>query len=321
MSSTKHARFGLDLRALAATLIVLSTLALLGHSSQGAAISTNDFGLGGNPQTAPYPNMASNFFRWEQSPITYAFDPTFTAAYGAAGQSEVNTAFATWAAGIIASMGPPEQSAAFDGTTDVSIIGAGAIYDLQSVALHEIGHAIGFDHPNPASAINYNVVAGDWVNGALPAGSHPIMWDTIAPNISRQELTLDDIQVAQFLYSTNPAGAGAGAGAGDAGGPVFGGNAVALSFSDITLVGGSADILIKAAPLPGLRLAKTSNSLGFQYVPDFTYTKAVNLTAMVITIRVPEPSTYVLWIMAACGFAVVVFRARRPGCAARYDRP
>jgi PEP-CTERM motif len=308
-------RFWLVLRASAATLIVLSALALLGHSSKGAAISSNSFGLGGNPQTAPYPNKASNFFRWEQPTITYAFDPTFTVPYGAAGQSEVSKAFATWAAGITANTGPSDQSAAFGGT-DVSIIGVGAIVDLQSIALHEIGHAIGFDHSNPASgngANNYNVVAGDWVNAALPVGSHPIMWDTIAANTSRQQLTLDDIQAAQFLYSTNTAGASNGA----AGGPVFGNNAVALSFSDITGMAGIPDILFKAAPLSGLKVASTINSLGFLNVSGFTYTKAFNdgvhATAMVITIRVPEPSTYVLWIMAASGFAVVVFRARRDG--------
>jgi hypothetical protein len=182
--------------------------------------------------------------------------------------------------------------------------------------LHEIGHAIGYDHPNPASgngANNYNVVAGDWVNAALPALSHPIMWDTITQNISRQQLTLDDIQAAQFLYSTNAAGVGTGT----AGGPVFGNNAVALNFSNITGGGGSPDILFNAGPLPGTVLGSTINTLGFMGVPGgFTYTKAVNATAMVITIRVPEPSTYVLWIMAAGGFAVVVFRARRAGRAA-----
>ncbi len=308
MSSTEDSRFWLALRALAAALVVLSTLALLGPSSQGAAIADHFFGLGGDPKTAPYPNMTSNFFRWEKS-ITYAFDPTFTAAYGGAGRTEVDNAFATWAAGITAATGPLSQSAAFGGT-DVSIMGVGATFDLQSVALHEIGHAIGFDHPNPESgnsANNYNVVAGDWVNdAALPPGSHPIMWDTIAANISRQQLTLDDIQVAQFLYSTNAAGAGTGA----ASGPVFGNNAVALSFSDITGMPGSPDILIKGGPFTGLTLASTINSLGFQNVPNFNYTRAINLTGMVITIRVPEPSSYILWIMAAGGLAVVVLRAR-----------
>ncbi len=309
MSSTAGSRFRLALRASGATLIVLSTLALLGHSSKGAALSDNSFGLGGNPQTAPYPNTASNFFRWEQAPITYKFDSTFTTAYGAAGKTEVDAAFATWAASISATSGLASQSAAFGGT-DVAILGVGGIFDLQSVALHEIGHAIGFDHPNPASgngANNYNVVSGDWVNAGLPGGSHPIMWDTIAQNISRQQLTIDDIYAAQFLYSTTSAGAGNGG----AGGPVFGNSAVALSFSEI--LAGSPDILIQAAPLAGLSLGSTINTLGFLNVPSFQYTQATNFipTAMVITIQVPEPSTYVLWIMAAGGFAVVVLGARR----------
>ena len=309
MLLTRHSCFALALRASAATLLVLGTLILLGHSAKGAAISDFAFGEGGDPKTAPYPNPASDFFRWEHAPLTYAFDPSFTAVYGSAGRSEVNKAFATWAASITADdTAPLDQSDVFGGT-DVSVLGLGGNVDLQSVALHEIGHAIAFDHPNFDSgneANNYNVVAGDWVQADLPAGSHPIMWDPFALNISRQQLTLDDIRVAQFLYSTNSPGAGMG----DAGGPVFGNSAVALSFSDITGTGGSPDILFKGANTPGL-VASITNTLGFSNGGDeLFYTIAINATAMVITIGVPEPSSLVLLSLGVLIISAVAWRRR-----------
>jgi hypothetical protein len=322
MSCMKSPRVSASLRSVALAAFTLAVLFSSSAPTLGAAFSANNFALGGDPKTAAYPNVNSNFFRWEQSQITYAFAQSFIDNYGLAGEARVTTAFGTWTASLAAANGPADQSAAYNPVTDISIKGAGDIYDFQSVALHEIGHAIGFDHPDAASgngANNYNVAAGDWVNGALPGASHPVMTHDIAPSLERQVLTKDDILAAQFLYA-NPAGnAAPGAGVGPAAGPIFGNTPRGLNFVDITANGNPllADILIEAVPIGGNTLARTRitrdgvNFGTFAAVGGFTYTRATNATLMDIQFNIPEPSSVVLAIIGGIGFVVVAIRKRK----------
>jgi hypothetical protein len=307
MKLTTAFRSTLTARALVSLLVVLAGLWSQANQAHATAFSKNNFATGGDPKTAAYPNANSNFFRWEQSQITYAFAPSFVSAYGVPGQNRVTTDFGLWTAGIAAAAAPADQSAPYNPVNDIPILGQTNTYDFQSVALHEIGHSIGFDHPDIDP--NYNVAAGDWAAGALPAANHPVMWHNIAPILDRQVLTIDDVQGDQFLYSQVAAGAGKG----PAGGPVFGNTARGLTFNQIAYnPAGLPDILIEAAVLPAGTLGQTFLRPGGVFTPvaGFTYKLATNATFMDIQFPVPEPSSIVLAVLGVVAF-VLFPRSRR----------
>ncbi|KAI3836685.1 hypothetical protein MKW92_024920 [Papaver armeniacum] len=56
-------------------------------------------------------------------------------------------------------------------------------YDLESIALHEIGHVLGLGHSSSPEAV---------------------MWPYSSPGTTNVELTLDDAYGAQILYGSNP---------------------------------------------------------------------------------------------------------------------
>ena len=307
------------------TLLVLCLAALAfvsqGRPSYGTAFISSTFTNGGNPKTAAYPNANSDFFRWQQSTITYAFTPAWVAAYGVGAEAPVSRAFATWTASLTGNNTAPTDATAANvnfntANGDYGITTSTGVFDLQSVALHEIGHTIGLTHPNDGNSPNYNVVAGDWgAAAALPAGSHPVMWSTIPAGKDLQVLTLDDIRASQFLYST----AAAGAGNGPAGGPVFGNNATGLTFQQVAFnpnaTNNNQSILIDAGTASSTvadALAVTFRRTGgtFAAVGGFTYTTANNNSLMTIDfpIPVPEPSSIVLAFLGVAGMAVVVLR-------------
>ncbi|XP_052171997.1 metalloendoproteinase 2-MMP-like [Diospyros lotus] len=66
---------------------------------------------------------------------------------------------------------------------DVSTASSSSAVDLESVAVHEIGHLLGLGHSS--------------VEGA-------IMYPTISSGTKRVELVTDDVQGIQFLYGSNP---------------------------------------------------------------------------------------------------------------------
>lgn len=71
-------------------------------------------------------------------------------------------------------------------------------FDIESIALHEIGHAIGLDHPDLADDFgrNYDAVS------LLPVAANPdaVLNSTIAPGEISRVLTFDDIAGRDFLY-------------------------------------------------------------------------------------------------------------------------
>ncbi|KAI3891910.1 hypothetical protein MKX03_026318 [Papaver bracteatum] len=56
-------------------------------------------------------------------------------------------------------------------------------YDLESVAIHEIGHVLGLEHSSIFEAV---------------------MWPSIPPRTKNADLALDDVKGAQALYGANP---------------------------------------------------------------------------------------------------------------------
>ncbi|XP_026436647.1 metalloendoproteinase 4-MMP-like [Papaver somniferum] len=74
-------------------------------------------------------------------------------------------------------------NAAFIFAVDFSSEKSDMAYDLESIALHEIGHVLGLGHSSFPEAV---------------------MWPTESPRTINVKLTLDDVYGAQLLYGSNP---------------------------------------------------------------------------------------------------------------------
>ncbi len=79
-------------------------------------------------------------FRWSSSNLTYAFDSSFINAFGVSGADAVRNSFATWDVAFGVTDAPTSTGFVFDPGPDV--------FDIESISLHEIGHTLGFHHPD-----------------------------------------------------------------------------------------------------------------------------------------------------------------------------
>jgi hypothetical protein len=290
MSASAHRTHARSTRMMVVAA-VLACVPLGSFEARAAAFIDNTVNpaIFGNP-LAP----ANNFIRYQQAAINYAFAPAFVGAYGAAGQAAVVAAMTSWNAAVATAVAPGANPAA-----NSAAIQAGdprvknfPNHDLQSVALHEIGHTLGLHHTDTAGAANnYNVVGGAWVAGAEIAS--PIMHSTIAPNLRIRTLTNDDLAAAQFLYDAGPAGNGQG----NIGGPVFGNGAVAFTLTQVPIAQAHA---ITVTALPWVNFVATCGAGILACVTPAsinTNASAGNwgvITSGTIFFPIPEPSTIVL---------------------------
>ena len=281
---------------------VLACVSLGGFEARGAAFIDTTV----NPANFGSPLApANNFIRYQQAAINYSFTAAFTTSYGAAGQAAVVAAMTTWNSAVATAVAPganPAANSAVIQAADPRILNFGNS-DLQSVALHEIGHTLGLHHTETGGAANnYNVVAGAWVAGAeIPA---PIMHSTIAPLLRIRTLTNDDLFASQFLYDAGVAGNGQG----NIGGPVFGNAAVAFTLTQVPIAQAHS-ITVTALPLANF-VATCGAGILACVTPASINTNASAgawrvITSGTIFFPIPEPSSIALF-----GLGILMLRLR-----------
>ena len=73
-------------------------------------------------------------------------------------------------------------------------------FDIESVVLHEIGHALGLDHPDIADDLGRNY---DSSGASITATGFEVMNSTIAPGEISRVLTLDELGARDFFYPSS----------------------------------------------------------------------------------------------------------------------
>lgn len=127
-------------------------------------------------------------FRWSTAGLNFSFDQSFSNAFGQNGKQAVTDAFALWDAAF------GQQNAALTTGFQTGM----PIADIESIALHEIGHALGLHHTDQAGAQNKNY--GPNGNIAL---SNPgaVMHSQLNFGEIQRTLSQDDVDGINYLYS------------------------------------------------------------------------------------------------------------------------
>lgn len=142
-------------------------------------------------------NEPNSIWTWDENTITYRIDNAFRAAFPDTRiHDQVRLAFQQWDTASTTANG--SQFSYFRDN------GAQPFGDIRSIAVHELGHILGFGHPNQADDAvpnrNYRLVASAWTPSA--AVGTEVMNSFINPGRYNHILSQDELDAYDFAYGT-----------------------------------------------------------------------------------------------------------------------
>jgi hypothetical protein len=127
-------------------------------------------------------------YRWGVQEITYSIDPAVSDHFGQAGVDAIKSAFGTWDVGF---------GATVNNHPGIIVSNQPTAHDLESVILHEIGHALGLHHNDQAVIENRNF---DKNGTSVGADLDAVMRFGLDKGKINRALTQDDVDGLTYLY-------------------------------------------------------------------------------------------------------------------------